>query len=134
MSEYMQFHSSVSNTTGKPLSKTSETLDHGKWMTSPPSQIPNGGSATFSAQGTEESLRGTEGNVVYQAFDGTQFTVNWTIPYSGANSGGLTCNDNGSGACSTTFVTTASPAAFPVKGDSITVDYTIAAASDSESE
>lgn len=83
-------------TTPAKLMLQSKDLSWGKWVDSPPSEIKTtaGGSAkaTFKACGAACSATGTEGTVVYKGDDaeGTTFTLKFDIPYSAANSGGVT--------------------------------------------
>jgi hypothetical protein len=91
MSENMKCYMNVKNTAGGTLTLTNSSLPWGKWSTNPPTQIKTGTTAFFMAQGAKGSATGTQGSVSYMFSDNaTSFTVSFDIPYSGANSGGLT--------------------------------------------
>ncbi|GEM_PF-6666032 len=83
-------------TTPAKLMLQSDDLEWGKWMTAPPSQISttpgNSKKVTFKAAGRACTSTGTEGSVVYKGDDAenTVFTLKFDIPYSKANSGGVT--------------------------------------------
>jgi Aegerolysin len=132
MSENMQCHMNVQNATGGTLNLTNSNLDWGKWADNPPTQIGNGSAATFEAQGRKGSATGTQGQVTYTFPDNqTSFTINFDIPYSGANSGSLTMNGPGMSNYSAqeTDSTYKNVVSFPSGGSSVTTYFAIGSVS-----
>jgi len=128
MSEKMQCIIAIQNTSGGTLSCTYSGLSYGKWVTSPPGQIPDGTSAAFWAAGRSGSWTGTTGSVSYSFADNaTSFTISFDVPFIGDNSGSLTMA--GSGMSNYTVVQTdhgfVKPASFPRSGDIVKVYFAI---------
>lgn len=107
-------------TTPAKLMLQSSNLSWGKWQNAPPSEIKASDSmpVRFKACGAACSATGTQGSVVYKGDDaeGTLFTLTFDIPYSSANSGGVT------GGSSYFDI---SGGSVPVSGNSVTVPVTI---------
>jgi hypothetical protein len=122
----------VRNTTGGTLTQTSSGLTWGNWATSPQTQIATGQTVYFNAEGAKGSATGTQGSVTYMFSDNaTTFTISFDIPYSSANSGGLTLA--GTGASNYTAQETDNSynvvISFPSTGKAPTVYFAIGAAS-----
>ncbi len=118
----------IKNTTSGTMSKTSDNLSWGKWSTSPPTQIASGATISFKAEGAKDSATGTEGSVTYLLPDNeTSITINFDVPYSSANSGGM--NIQGPGVSNYSAQETGSnytnPASFPNSGNEITVYFAV---------
>ena len=131
MSENMQCNMNIKNTSGGTLSCSATNLQWGKWNGSPPTQITNGSTEAFGAQGVKGSATGTSGSVTYTFADNqTSFTINWDIPYSGSNSGTMPLN--GPGASNYTAQemdsTYTNVVSFPTSGSAVTVYYGIGSA------
>ena len=78
------------NTTGL-ITKQSDDLKWGKWSVDMPTQIKAGGDDYGIAEGRKATGTGTEGSVVYMLPDNaTTIKISFDIPYSGANTGGMT--------------------------------------------
>lgn len=128
MSENMQCHMNVQNNSGGILTLNSNSLSWGKWVTNPPTQIANGTTATFYAEGAKGSATGTQGSVVYYFSDNqTYLTISFDIPYTGANSGGLTLD--GTGMSNYTAQETddgySTVVSFPSSGSSVTTYFAV---------
>jgi len=128
MSENMQCHMNVKNTSGGTLTLNSSNLDWGKWGQNPPTQIANGAIGSFYAEGAKGTATGTQGSVIYYFSDNqTYLTINFDIPYTGANSGGLTLA--GPGMSNYTAQETddgyVNVVSFPSSGDSVTTYFAI---------
>ncbi|MEZ2219729.1 hypothetical protein [Rhizobium sp. RCC_161_2] len=128
MSENMQCHMNVKNTTSGILTLNSNNLSWGKWGNNPPTQIASGQTATFYAEGAKGSATGTQGSVVYYFSDNqTYLTINFDIPYTGANSGGL--NMSGPGMSNYSAQETddgyVNVVSFPSSGSSVTAYFAI---------
>ncbi len=101
MAEDRHFRAHVQNLTHGRLSLKSDSIPWGKFTHGPASQIERSSSypKILDAKGAKGSATGTEGNVVYVASDGTEFTITWDIPYSASNSGVIRCS-GADGRCS----------------------------------
>lgn len=96
MAESINIDFYLRNDTGAAITNTGSPLSWGKWQTSPPTQIDSGTTAHFKASGRANSATGTEGSVTYQLPDNlTSITINFDIPYSGANTGGMVMTGSG---------------------------------------
>ncbi|MEO8388749.1 aegerolysin family protein [Polaromonas sp.] len=125
----------IKNTTGGTLTCSATNLPWGKWNGSPPTQITNGQTVSFGAQGAKGSATGTSGSVTYMFADNqTSFTINWDIPYSGSNSGTMTVNGPGSSNYTAQEMdsTYQNVVSFPTSGSAVTVYYGIGAAVQSQ--
>ena len=128
MSENMQCHMNVKNTSGGILTLNSNSLSWGKWGANPPTQIASGQTVNFYAEGAKGSATGTQGSVVYYFSDNqTYLTINFDIPYTGANSGGL--NMSGPGMSNYSAQETddgyVNVVSFPSSGSSVTTYFAI---------
>jgi hypothetical protein len=100
----------------------SSRLDRGQWKDKPSNEISTSPGTSvvhsFMAMGDKCSATGTEGKVEYKATDaeGTIIQFKFVIPYSNANSGGVTCG-------SANF--RIDGGIIPVSGNSVTVPVTI---------
>lgn len=70
----------------QPLALIDQTLEHGKFTTSPDSKItseedPDVYHSLFKAEGRSASYYGTTGSVTYQAIDETIFTIHFDSPW-----------------------------------------------------
>jgi hypothetical protein len=117
------------NRTGNVITLQGSGLSWGKWPTSPPTQIANGSDGFFHACGAKGSATGTEGWVTYTLPDNaTTATINFDIPYSSANSGGMSMSGTGMSQYSgnqydSSFTNIVS---FPTSGNGIEVYFMVA--------
>lgn len=128
MSENMQCHINIQNTTGNVMTQTDISLPWGHWMTTPPTQIGNGTVASFASQGRKGTGSGTQGSVTYLFADNaTSCTISWDIPYTGTNSGGMTINGTGASQYrgQETDSTYKTVVGFPSGGDIVTVYFAL---------
>ncbi len=131
MSESMQCHIHIKNSTEYPFTLSESKLDHGKWKTNPPTQIEAGDTASFYSEGDSGTWTGTEGYVTYTLPDNeTTSKISFDIPYSGSNSGGMVV-DGPSASTYTAEETDSSyenVASFPSSGDSVKAYFAIGSA------
>jgi hypothetical protein len=71
--------------TNTTLALISEEVQHGVWMVPPPGTVsPATQPAQFSGRGRDMTALGFQATCVYQAPDGTTFTLNFGSPYQAA--------------------------------------------------
>lgn len=128
MSENMQCHMNVKNSTGGTLVLAGSPLSWGKWTDNPPTNITNGQTVSFTAKGAKGSATGTQGSVQYSFPDNvTYFTISFDIPYSGSNSGNMTVNGPGAGnySANETDSSYQNTVSFPTSGSDVTVYFSV---------
>jgi triacylglycerol esterase/lipase EstA (alpha/beta hydrolase family) len=76
-------HVTLTNRTGKNLTKTNDSLDHGIWTDRPPLLIGDRGEWESESDGF---LTGTEGRVTYGIDGGGEVRLHWDNPFVGSNS------------------------------------------------
>lgn len=132
MSENMNFTFTLENRTGNNLALKTGSNSTGRWSSAPGAQINNNSAGKFKAMGRGGGCEGVAGSVAWSAFDGSVFTVNYEVPYTGANSGNFTAaNSSDPGSPSTTFdfgfasysqkkySLPKTPTSFPTSGDAV---------------
>jgi hypothetical protein len=130
----MQCNINIQNTTGGLMSLSSSPLSWGKWNSSPVAQIKNGTQSSCQAMGAKGSATGTQGSVTYQLPDNqTSITINFDIPYSGSNGGGLSISGPGASTYSAQETDSGyvNVVSFPTSGDAPTVYFAIGLATSS---
>ncbi|MCX5611596.1 hypothetical protein OHB39_29175 [Streptomyces sp. NBC_00047] len=80
----------IDNGLNQALTKSSEEHESGRFTDSkPPASISPMSHGLFGSRNSFPG-EGTVGNVVYRADDGTTFICDWSVPFIGANSAGVT--------------------------------------------
>lgn len=82
MAENINITCNIMNKTGNDLSVADNSLSWGKWVNSPYAlDSSDDGQFAFKASGRKDSASGTTGTVTYEAFDGTQFKIDFDIKW-----------------------------------------------------
>ncbi len=128
MAENINITCNIKNDTGNQISVNDSSLSWGKWQTTP-SQISVGTTGYYKASGRKDSASGTEGTVVYLAFDGTTFTFNFAINW-GTTANSVSNSTGGTNPTNFTFIRTQSDYVTPETGSDpgsspVTVYYLI---------
>lgn len=86
-SEAMRMIGSLRNATQFNVTKAKDSLEWGKWETSPAGTITKGSIDDFEAWGRAGSATGTEGYIRWdlKSANGATMTLSWNVPYIGAN-------------------------------------------------